>query len=994
MSTVEEFLSWLPLPKLTPEQEERKRKLREISFEQACLTAQANAEAKESALSGLVGAEKQLREITACRQTAAALAGRGSFKDAFEKLAPVDDLHEEGVNAHRAVRKGAEAKFKPLFEAQRALEGKVAEDRWLLDEAKQEYRDKLAGAVAPLLAKNAGDEAVKTAKRDLQAIQQEIKDEVHAAERLASAAEFRRAEAAKALQALEQLGLLQDVAKVSRQKASADALFQQRQYADAIEAATAARDDAVMMQQEVEANQATWRAAEPNLAAALEECSAQASQGCRVVETISPTVKEVEAELKALQAKKVGVEIPYYTAIATLERCRNMVATNARRIDEYNKLNDVRAAADKKLQSAFNQTQSLIDKAEGKLSRLRDENVRLIEPPRRLAELRRQWSAAMDLASTPDALDTSGVEAELTAIESDVATATDTEDGQSAAYEASELASVMPSYERALAEARGKLAELREFGAAAANILNKDSRPAALEQRISANFARSQSPDVHPQQIVSGTQELKELAAAAAEGAALVAKESARRKAELDKSFKTTAYELQQLEEKLVRYATSFLTKSPEYEKYVKTLSGDLTAIDGMRDGKDLDMLELAEQELSQLLKRVRAANSGIDAAGSKGETLQAANQQVTIATDDLSDADLTNYLGSTKAELAESLEEIKSALLTTPVDVTLAKMVEWRKRFVVAQGKAREAKTATKAFLAAQKVAKKKLTDAKDRLLKDGAKELYERLLKQFDKLAAAAGSEGSLAQGQRDLELLSQKLNDVLTKPEVLQAQQGEAKKLADQSEEEQVRWKGLYDDYRQKLLPQVKAAKAQADLYKELVELGDSADKAFKRTKDFATAEFQLKHARERARAAIEFPEGLELAARNQLPKVQAQWKSAVANFHKKVAEVRKAVAAEDEAAAKSLDAPLKEVASLFNSGAFDAAIQTMLRPDASFDEKQTQREDALRNVRRFQRYVLNDYRLKELAANPFVKPFTGNFELNVALANLEKNLLTSL
>lgn len=994
MSTFEAVLSIIGIGKeLSPAEADRKRKLKEIAFEQSYQSALANAQAKQAELRGLPGAEEHSQAIGKLIKAAEKLADAGGkLKDAFEKLAPANDLNRAGKREADLRREAAESQFKPLFEVKREQEGLLTGDASLPESAKQAFRLELEQAVRPLLDAPRPPKAVDGAAAELKRIRGEIRDALRTVKHEAEAAQLRINQASEALRKLEGLASLREIAKFARQKSEAEALVSQREFEAAIVAAESARDDALLAFEEITREHDAWLREAPAIDGAKLDCQRHAALKSPPLETVPPTIGEIEAELNGLAPERVGQEIPYSEARETLARCLRSVATNERRADEYSRLGANRDAADKVVKAALEATRQKIIRLEGDVERKTDQSVTMHEQHAQLAALKQQWAATRAMALTEDALDTNPLLDSLKEIEAAAEKAASPGKGQSALIESSHVKRAMPAHDNSQAACRAQLAELNAFGAAASKLVGKDQQPAALEAKLAKNVSASLASGVHGEEIERLTAELNEIADAAKSSIKLVSAAFSKLKLEVEKSHKQVANDLKAFHEKLERYADSFFTKDSDYEKYVTVLDGELVSIEGMMDGADLDLLELAKQELTRLRARVESSNKALDATDAKGDSLKAVDRQASRCAEDLNDVELTKYLPESKAQLSADLEEINAAKLTTPVDETLAALGAWRKKLTAAQSKAIAAKDAHDTFVNEQAAAKKLLTAAKGSF--GDAEDFYKHLLKQFDRLPAAAKAEGGLDQAKKDLELLKQQVQDAIDKPESRKAGQAEAKRRLDSEEEDKIRWKGLYDDYQKKVLPEVKAKKVASQTYDDLVALGKSANTAFTKTKDYESAKFQLNHAKERARFAIEFPEGLELAGRNNLPKVQAKWKAAVAGFLKKLEALHKAVSDKDAEAGKAVDKTTKEIGRLFNASAFDPMIYAILRADATADEKQSQREAALAVVRRYRRYVQNDHRFKELANNPFVTPFTGNFELNVALLDVEKNLLISL
>jgi len=145
---------------------------------------------------------------------------------------------------------------------------------------------------------------------------------------------------------------------------------------------------------------------------------------------------------------------------------------------------------------------------------------------------------------------------------------------------------------------------------------------------------------------------------------------------------------------------------------------------------------------------------------------------------------------------------------------------------------------------------------------------------------------------------------------------------------------------------------------------------------------------------------YPDGMDVAARNKLPKVRDRWKQAVGDLKAGLDELVEAIhklGPEDlpAPAGKAVADTIASVKNLFDPVLFDAAVDAMNSKKRPKQELSAIREQALRAVHRAQAVFETDQRMVDLSRNPF-KPGINRLIANasLALAEFETNLLISL
>ncbi|MGS0754801.1 hypothetical protein ACVBEH_08850 [Roseateles sp. GG27B] len=261
----------------------------------------------------------------------------------------------------------------------------------------------------------------------------------------------------------------------------------------------------------------------------------------------------------------------------------------------------------------------------------------------------------------------------------------------------------------------------------------------------------------------------------------------------------------------------------------------------------------------------------------------------------------------------------------------------------------------------------------------------------------------------------------NNNVLQPEQLVEQEKVAQARAFQKEKEGTQWTALVKDFKRMGLERATTAVNDTDggdksQLADLNKMIKRADDIFEDTGNFVGAVELLNNAKQYADRVIAHPKGLKSAARNELPKVKAHWKEAVAAFNKSVDAVVVNINAADDgidvagllgdendagaAAKKRLDEAIAKSISmmaslktLFNANIMDAPIAVLTSKQAATAVKRSSRELAMKYINSYREVIRTDPVLVKLMQKD--RPF-GNVDfygLNAALRDLDLNIQRS-
>lgn len=431
------------------------------------------------------------------------------------------------------------------------------------------------------------------------------------------------------------------------------------------------------------------------------------------------------------------------------------------------------------------------------------------------------------------------------------------------------------------------------------------------------------------------------------------------------------------------------------------TLRGRYDALRAMQKLTQVPLLEGAQEEAEAFAQELASSLSA--AKGEGGEVLSFAEVRKRIADleVELADKDLKLYCVSSQFTLSEDLKALKSTLGTTTMAALTEQLNALADRLHATEKKAAQAKKATKQFeeqrvaSLLEQLSNKAFDDAPK--AKAALKARIKALVADFQFEDGQGSAQSKSVEIEAEMTRLLQGEVDERGVPKALAAQEAAALK----AENDQIVDKGKWEGQSQVLEQRLKElASINPGEIKALQEMLDSAKTSVKKSEDYAGGREQLQAIRNRLSLIEANPRGLAIASRNKLPQVNARYKRAVADFVRALGEVEQAVA---KLPGTDLDDPGKSLVSsqiaglrgLFNASAFEAVVATMTDQALSRERRSGAREQALREMRRLQSYLKDDFRLQTLAESPFGPDMHSvQSELMLSLLDLENNLLVSL
>ncbi|HUO97503.1 MAG TPA: hypothetical protein VMU01_02480 [Rhizomicrobium sp.] len=735
----------------------------------------------------------------------------------------------------------------------------------------------------------------------------------------------------------------------------------------------------------LEAAAVEWPKVAATLPDLLKRAETLATSSCPLFASAPPLPATAVDTLKKLTAAKVGADMSPRAALTAATDARAQIEANEARQKEYDGLDNVRRKADEQVAKALaaydKDARKKLDAANDMWRKRTGEYIDTLEPyASKRNALAAEWEQVKAAATIADALDPTRIVAEIDKLRASL-DGFHPDDGGRTALEAQNLKQAKVQFEKTRRICEAALAQLEPLGAATYADL---SETLATHVDWSANLP---SEGVNRE-----TAALETLVKAIEDAIATARAETQQAKQNALKPLKEVEAALKAFDEKLARYDTSFLTKSPEYKKYAEVLRSDynrLAATVGETDDKEI--LAALLEPVGKLRQRLRDADSALDGRQPPGgASLEELTRRIEGETARLGATDISTYLATTKQQLLDDLEKIKANVGEVPMDESQAALAAWAKGSNAAFKKALAAKAAYEAFVKEVEAAEKRLGTLAGKELA-GARAFVASLTKQLAVLKQSAKPEGGLAPAQTRLTFLIGEMDKGAADPAVLRGQETAAQEAGDAAVKTKERWRLQYAAFRDDILGKLEGRAAPA-LIKEIAQIGEQADTSFEKSQDYDTARQILSAAIERAHVALAMPEGIETLRTKLIPEVLTGWRAALKAWREGLDAVAKAVAAADAVAEKPVQAALQDIWLLFNPAAFDAPCRTFAAPGASERDRRAAREVALQEVRRVRGYLDGDPRFGALLRNPFVSPFTPVRQVNTALNNIEKTLLT--
>ncbi|MBL8360667.1 MAG: hypothetical protein JNN18_09265 [Rubrivivax sp.] len=431
------------------------------------------------------------------------------------------------------------------------------------------------------------------------------------------------------------------------------------------------------------------------------------------------------------------------------------------------------------------------------------------------------------------------------------------------------------------------------------------------------------------------------------------------------------------------------------------TLRSQYDALRAMEKLTQAPLLRGARADAVKFALELESSVSAAKGEGGKVMSFAEVNKRIADLEVELADKTLKLYCVSTQFTLAEDLKALKSTMGTTTMSALTEKLNALTDRIHAAQRKAAQAKKATQEFEQGrvaellQQLSNKAFDDAPK--AKAALKARIKGLVADFQFEDGQAAAQGKADALKKEMTLLLQGELDDRGVPKALATQEASALKAENDKIVEKGKWEGQSKVLEQRLkeLLQINPGEIKA-----LQDMLDSAKTSVKKSEDYAGGREQLQAIKNRLSLIEANPRGLAITARNKLPQVNARYKRAVADFVRALGEVDQAVA---KLASTDLDDPGKGLVSsqiaalrgLFNASAFEVAVATMTDKTLSREVRSGAREAGLREMRRLQSYLKDDFRLQTLAQSPFGPDMHSvQSELMLSLLDLENNLLVSL
>lgn len=431
------------------------------------------------------------------------------------------------------------------------------------------------------------------------------------------------------------------------------------------------------------------------------------------------------------------------------------------------------------------------------------------------------------------------------------------------------------------------------------------------------------------------------------------------------------------------------------------TLRNQYDALRAMQKLTQVPLLDDAREQAEAFAQELASSLSA--AKGEGGEVLSFAEVRKRIADleVELADKDLKLYCVSSQFTLSEDLKALKSSMGTTTMSALTEKLNALTDRLHATEKKAAQAKKATKQFeeqrvaSLLEQLSNKAFDDAPK--AKAALKARIKALVADFQFEDGQGAAQSKSVEIEAEMTRLLQGEVDERGVPKALAAQEAAALKAENDRIVDKGKWEGQSKVLEQRLkeLESINPSEIKA-----LQDMLDSAKTSVKKSEDYASGREQLQAIKARLGLIEANPRGLAIASRNKLPQVNARYKRAVAGYVRALGEVDQAVA---KLPGGDLDDPGKSLVSgqiaalrgLFNASAFEAVVATMTDQALSREQRSGAREQALREMRRLQSYLKDDFRLQTLAESPFGPDMHSvQSELMLSLLDLENNLLVSL
>jgi hypothetical protein len=714
----------------------------------------------------------------------------------------------------------------------------------------------------------------------------------------------------------------------------------------------------------------------------------------------SPAVKDKAAEaiatLEGLQQETPGKTITYALAVQKLQECNDLVGGLKSESEKFGAFVGEREEAAKAVKEAAAEVTAALlalDKMVKEVDESAAEGAASADSREQFTALTTGFEERSKTAFDAAGLDAEGTIAKLISLAEAINKAASSGDTVAGLITEQVLATARAGYEAARGKASSEIERVRGMNASEAGTFAA-KLPAIDDTVKSATLAAEIAKPVKDVEALE-----KDAKSRGDELAAELLEEQTNRTKQAD----ALALKLGELDEAVKAIGND--KRRADYEKLHAALLAGLEQQRAMIALPQLSLLSAAEPELVKLGSDIDDAIAAAKGAESwfGGDVVNFTDIKGYIADmkKRLAETELRRFLGTSVFQKTQELSEIEKSVGSDPIIDLRRKIATLGRSITALEAKLVDVTKDYAAFV-------KQVETIKAKLKGDifGPVPKYTESLKgELDATLPQAASEGGLPNAQQEAQRLSTLVDTYLKDnvrdrrgvPVALADREKEAV-AADQADKENgAKWDGAYNVLSGELDRLSGIDRAELGNLKKTL---NDANKNFKKDGVYDAAMARLRAVRERVELLRANPQGLKLSSRNRLPEVNQKWKDGLVTFRDDLKATGDALMVErdnglDTAGSKAVTATLASVRALFSAAAFDKPLAAMTSASGTDKTRAAAREEALRDLRRFRAYLNEDYRLQELARNPWVKSMNGTLAgLNSALADLETNMMASL
>jgi hypothetical protein len=963
-------------------------------------TARPGVDAAIEELQALPGAHEALDKLMTLRRDAAALAEAGKYSEAVALLKPVKDLRSEGVKKAANSDKSARKSFAPLFDSADKLRGLLSSNTPVLSER---YRAALASeidiAVAVLYLPGATGSEAEMVQESLAALKDDLDRAVLEAGALKTDGDQSLKLADDLLIELKECATEGEVARIKTLVDGARTLQAEREYGEAKDAADEAVHAGGAIRDAARLAKTRWDTAAVKVNAQLAASRALAARrDAPTLTEVTPTAREVVdgwTELAA-DAKTLPGFIGFEQAVQTYDLLTAQLADLDARAKTDAALGPLRKSANDRVLEALEEVDDKLGELHKRVADFfPDRDEKDLDGPflDEKAAAEAAWSQGMrrvasdkELLALSDSImkKLSAACARIDKVIGDVGSFTDA------------------VVDRDVQIARERFETARQSCAGVIDSVLSAHAPAGIQQADLLDALVKQEAAARSPDAIEGLAKRVEILAAKTQ---MQVKKYA---GDSEKAKVRVAEQLKSAEDKLATLTALIAEKSKldwireptrerDYGELRDVLKEQLEQQRPLARMSEAGILDECEGDLIALnfsiSSAIAAIKGGKEAKALNVSSISSMSEEITKLRERLNKHDVVKYSAALQLELSGSLDTLATELKSIPLEQARMRINAFEKDLAAAEVATLKARAAYKKFE----------TDVADvgKLLKDSAFAKagdYKKVLKgKLDKCRGDALAGGVTPEATAALAAIDTEIKTAKGDPQACKAGQDSAGADARKAEQDAAEWKSRYEIVTAAISANTTILTKERA---ELTQLAEMANKVYKRTKDMQAATMQLRIVNDRIDFLQKYPDGMDVAARNKLPKLRDRWKQAVADLKagldQLIEEVNKRSPADVPApGAKAVADSIASVKNLFDPVLFDAAVDAMNSKKRPKRELSEIREQALRAVHRAQAVFEADQRMVDLSGNPF-KPGINRLIANasLALAEFETNLLISL